>query len=276
MQNGKVPGPDGFNVDFFKACWDIVKLDILNVVEDSRVNKTILKALNTSFIALIPRQDSDQTADKYRPIALCNVVYKIISKVVANRLKPLLPKLVSEEQSGYVEGRQILDNIIQAHEVVHSLKRKKQAGVIMQQNIVKAYDKFNWGYIKKILTAFGFDHNWIRWVMALVTTSSFSILVNSSPSDIFFPSRGLRQGDPLSPFLFILMMEGLGRAIKQAKNLGKIKGLQVSEKGQTLTHQQFVDDTMLQGIPTVKEAVAYKPIFNAFAQASGMEVNLTK
>jgi len=104
MQNGKAPGPDGFNVDFFKACWDIVKLDILNLVEDSRVNKTILKAINTSFISLIPKQDSTQTADKYRPIALCNVVYKIISKVVANRLKPLLPKLVSEQQSGYVEG----------------------------------------------------------------------------------------------------------------------------------------------------------------------------
>jgi len=121
MQNGKAPGPDGFNVDFFKACWNIAKQDILNVVEDSRKNNTILKALNTSFIALIPKQEATQTPDKFRPIALCNVVYKIISKVVANRLKPLLPSLLSIEQSGYVEGRQILNNIIQAHEVVHSL-----------------------------------------------------------------------------------------------------------------------------------------------------------
>jgi len=81
-------------------------------VEDSRRGKTILKALNTTFISLIPKQDVAQTPDRFRPIALCNVVYKIISKVVANRLKPLLPTLVSVEQSGYVEGRQILDNII--------------------------------------------------------------------------------------------------------------------------------------------------------------------
>eukprot|EP00253_Pinus_taeda_P007867 PITA_07867 len=105
MQNGKAPSPDGFNVDFFKSCWNIVKLDILNIVEDSRLNKNILKVLNTSFISLIPKQDNAQTLDRLRPIALCNVAYMIISKFVANRLKPLLPTLVYVEQPGYVEGR---------------------------------------------------------------------------------------------------------------------------------------------------------------------------
>eukprot|EP00253_Pinus_taeda_P008198 PITA_08198 len=168
-----------------------VSEDILNVVEDSRMNRTILKVLNTSFISLIPKQDNAQTLDRFRPIAICNVVYKIISKVVANRLKPLLPTLVSVEQSGYVEGRQILNNIIQAHEVVHSLTSNSKAGMIMQLDLAKAYDKLNWTYIKKVLIAFGFDHNCVRWVMALVTSSSFSILVNGSPSETFIPSRGL-------------------------------------------------------------------------------------
>lgn len=130
-----------------------------------------------------------------------------------------------------MEGKQILDNIIQAHEVVHSLTSKKKAGMIMQLDIAKAYDKINWTYIKKVLATFGFDHSWIRWVMALVTSTSFSILVNGSPSYIFLPSRGLRQGDPLSPFLFILMMEGLGWSIKHAKEKGKIQGLQISKNG---------------------------------------------
>ena len=88
MKNGKAPDLDGFNVEFFKSCWSIVKEDIIRVVEDSRLNRTILKALNTSFIALIPKQDNAQTQEKYRPISLCNFIYKIISKVVANRLKP--------------------------------------------------------------------------------------------------------------------------------------------------------------------------------------------
>eukprot|EP00253_Pinus_taeda_P025801 PITA_25801 len=161
MQNGKAPGPDGFNVNFFKACWNIVKQDILQVVEDSRRRRTILKALNSSFIALIPIQEQTLTPDRFRPIALCNVVYKIISKVVANRLKPLLPSLVSGEQVGYVEGRKILNNIIQAHEVVNSLTSKRKARMIMPLDIGKAYDKMNWNYIRQVLIDFGFDHNWV-------------------------------------------------------------------------------------------------------------------
>jgi len=112
--------------------------------------------------------------------------------------------------------------------------------------------------------------------MALVTSSSFSILVNGSPYKTFTPSRGLRQGDPFSPFLFILVMEKLYRSIKHTKEVGNIKGLLLLEIGQALTYQQFVDDTMLQGIPTVKEALAYKHILFDFARATGMEANLSK
>ena len=180
------------------------------------------------------------TPDGFRPIALCNVVYKIISKVIANRLKPLLSALISEEQTGYVEGRQILDNIIQAHEVVHSLKSNKQAGVIIQLDLAKAYDKLSWSYIRAVLRAFGFDQNWIRWVMALVIMTSLSILLNNAPSRLFTPSRGLRQGDPLSPFIFVLMMEGLGRAIKMANAEGRIQGLKLTLDGVANTHKKFV------------------------------------
>jgi hypothetical protein len=100
--------------------------------------------------------------------------------------------------------------------------------------------------------------------------------VNGSPSKILIPSRGLTEGDPLSPFLFILIMEGLGESIKHAKAMGKIKGLQLTENGEALTYERFVDDTMLQGIPTVREATAYKQILNDFARATGMEVNFSK
>lgn len=190
---------DGFNVDFFKACWKTIKQDILDVLEDSRRSKIVLKALNASFIALIPKQEKAMTSDRFKPIALCNVVYKIISKVIANRLKPLLLALDLEEQTRFVEGRQILNNIIQAHKIVHSLKSNKQVGMIMLLDLAKDFDKLSWSYIRVVLRAYGFDHNRIKWVMALVSTVSFSILLNDSPSRTFMPSRGLRQGDPLSP-----------------------------------------------------------------------------
>ena len=174
-----------------------------------------------------------------------------------------------------MEGRKILNNIIHAHEVVNSLKTNKQVGMIIHLDIAKAYDKLRWPYIKEILKAYGFDYNWIKWVMALVTTASCSILLNGSPSRTFNPSRGLREGDPLSPFLLILMMEGLGRMINIAKEEGRIKGLKLTQNGDTLTHKQFVDDTMLWGTPTVKEAKAFKQILQDFAKAAGIEVSLT-
>lgn len=143
MKNGKALGLDGFNIEFFKACWETVKHDIVEVVEDSRRSKKVLKALNASFIAMIPKQENAMTPNGFRRITLCNVMYKIISKVIANRIKPLLPSLISEEQIGYVEGRQIFNNIIQAHEVAHSLKRNKQVGMIIQLDLAKAYDKLS-------------------------------------------------------------------------------------------------------------------------------------
>lgn len=132
------------------------------------------------------------TLDKFRPIALCNVIYKIISKVIANRLKPILPGIISEEQSGYVEGRQILDNILLAQEMIHTLHSRKEAGMLLQLDLSKAYDKVSWSYLKAILEAFGFCRQWINWILALIKSSSLSILVNGAPSEPFYPSRGIR------------------------------------------------------------------------------------
>jgi len=115
-------------------------------------------------------------------------------KVIANRLKPLLPLLISSEQSSYVEGRQILDGIILTHEVIHSLKHHKQAGMILKLDLSKAFDKLSWTYMKKMLNAYGFSPMWVRWIMSLISSTFFSILVNRIPSKPFSPSRGIQQG----------------------------------------------------------------------------------
>jgi len=173
----------------------------------------ILPSLNSTFLALIPKGDESNTPDKYRPIALCNVIYKLISKVFASRLKPLLPLLISPEQTGYVEGRQIMDGIILSNEVIHSLKLLKNLGMILKLDLSKAFDKLSWNYIHQMLLAFDFNPTWTRWIMNPISSPNFSILLNGSPSKPFHPSCGIRQGDPLSHFLFVLMAEGLSRLL---------------------------------------------------------------
>jgi hypothetical protein len=162
MPNGKALGPDGFTVEFFKACWEVVKNEIYGVVEDSRHSASILKVLNATMITLIPKENEASTPNRYRPMELCNVVYNIISKVIANRLKPLIPSLISQEQAGFVEGRKILDNIIHAHELIHMLKPHRRGGMIIQLDLEKSYDKINWHYIVKTLEDFGFAQHWIN------------------------------------------------------------------------------------------------------------------
>jgi hypothetical protein len=159
MPNGKAPGPDKFTVEFFKDCLEVVKQDVYRVVEDSRQSTSILKALNATMITLIPKENEARTPDCYIPIALCNVVYKIISKVIANRLKPLLPTLISQEHVGFVEGRQIMENIIHSHELIHTLEIQRRGGMIIQLDLAKSYEKISWHYMVKNLEAFGFTQH---------------------------------------------------------------------------------------------------------------------
>eukprot|EP00253_Pinus_taeda_P012787 PITA_12787 len=148
--------------------------------------------------------------------------------------------------------------------------------MLMQLDLSKAYDKVSWTYLEAILEAFGFSKQWIKWILALIKSLRYSILVNGTPSTPFSPSRGIRQGDPLSPLLFVILMEGLSRLIAKRKEDGQIKGLQPIRSCPATTHQQFVDDTMLHGTATLKEATAFRDILHLFSRALGMEINFSK
>eukprot|EP00253_Pinus_taeda_P036581 PITA_36581 len=276
MKKGTAPGPNGFTVDFYQAGWHFLGKEILDLVEESRINQKVWPALNSTFFALIPKGDNLEEANGFRPIALCNVIYKMITSLIAKRLKPLLDKLISAEQTGFVEGRQILNGLVVTQEVIHSLKVKKQKGMMIKLDLSKAYDRLNWKYLETVLERFGFHQRWIAWIHNLISSPHFSVLVNGSPSKTFNASRGIRQGDPLSPFLFILAAEGLGRFIKQERTANRIKGLQIWGNNLPLTHQQFVDDIMLFGEPTVREVRQLRRILDLFAEASGLEINKDK
>jgi hypothetical protein len=192
----------------------VVGDDLLDLVEDSRIRGKIQKSLNLTFLALIPKENSPRTIGDYRPIALCNLCYKLISKVIANRIKPIISRDFSSEQLGFLKGRQILDVIGTTHKCIHSIKTKKQKSLLLKLDLKKAYDCVSWDFLRLILVQNSFSVYSISWIMSCVTSASFMVLINGETSDFFNSEHGLQQGCPLLPLLFILIMESLRMLLK--------------------------------------------------------------
>jgi len=172
FQRDKSPGPDGWPIEFYSGFYDLISSDLLQVVEESRKAGIIHNPLNTTFLALIPKVDKPKYFDDYRPISLCNCVYKIISKIISKRIKRILSKNVSGEQFGFLEGRQIHEAIGVAQEGLHNMKTLKIEGVVVKIDLSKAYDRVNWLYIRMLMTHLGFGVDFVRWTMSCVFCNS--------------------------------------------------------------------------------------------------------
>jgi len=275
FQKDKSPGPDGWSIEFFLDLFEVLGNDLRLVVEDTRISGRIPASFNSTFIALIPKSDNALSLKDFRPISLCNCIYKIIAKIIARRLKSILSGNISDEQFGFLEGRQIHEAIGVAQEGLHSLKTKNLRGAVLKIDLAKAYDKVSWLYLRLLLTHLGFGIDFIRWVMSCITTVSFSVLINGAASPFFHAERGLRQGCPLSPLLFLLVAEGLSRAILEAKALGRFKGIQVAPN-LYITHLLFVDDVLIFCSGTRGESKILRDMLDLFSKATGMDINVGK
>lgn len=206
-------------------------------------NGTFDPSLNLTYLVLIPKKPSAVLVSDFRPISLCNVLYKIIAKTIANRLKLVLDKIISPFQSAFVPGRLISDNILVAYEALHSMssrmKGKKDYKLSSLIYMSKAYDRVEWSFLEAMMLRLGFADQWVQLIMRCVSSVSYAVLLNGSPLDVFSPSRGLRQGDPLSPYLFLLCAEGLSSLLSKACHEGLISGAPISARGVHLSHLLF-------------------------------------
>lgn len=275
----KAPGPDGFIAAFYQKNWNVVGREVSKVVLSFLHSGVMLKEINQTYITLIPKTRNPVSVNDFRPISLCNVLYKIIARVLVNRLRGVLGGLISNFQNAFVPGRQISDNILLAHELIECIKRKrkgKKAMFALKLDMSKAYDRVNWDFLVKVLDRMGFSPKWVNLIYQCISTVSFAVLVNGGRSETFWPKCGLRQGDPLSPYLFILVSQVLSSALSFINSNQICRGVAVGRGSPRVSHLFFADDSFFFMDLDTSHVVYFKWLLDEYCRLAGQKVNFNK
>jgi hypothetical protein len=224
MRSNATPGPDGLNIAFYKASWNWSKQDVHRLVSEFYTNASLPADLNQTFITLIPKKPNPVTPQDFRTIGLCNVIYKIVAKSLADKVQPHLPTYISQTQSAFISGRHISSNVILTQDIIHSftLKSWSSQTFLLKIDLAKAFDRLEWSFITGTHTRLGFTDHFTNLIFTCIFTSSLSILVNQEPTTYFYPQRGLRQGCPLSPYLFVIAINELSLRLQEQLHISNL------------------------------------------------------
>ncbi|GJU20617.1 RNA-directed DNA polymerase, eukaryota, reverse transcriptase zinc-binding domain protein [Tanacetum coccineum] len=271
----KSPGPDGYTFGFYRRYWTFLEDDVVEAVLYFFNHGQFLKSSNSSFITLIPNTQEAKMMKDFRPITLIGSLYKIIAKILANRLVVVLEDLVFDVQSAFVAKRQILDGLFILNELFKWCKMKKKHTMIFKVDFEKAYDSVRWDYFDDVLKMFGFGEKWCGWIQNCLLSSKGSVIVNGSPTKEFQFHRGLKQGDPLSPILFLLIMKSLHISMQRVVDAGLFRGIQVGSSLQ-VSHLFYADDAVFMGHWSEANIDTILRVLDCFYHASGLRINMLK
>ncbi|XP_074265385.1 uncharacterized protein LOC141587816 [Silene latifolia] len=276
IYRNKSPGMDGYTSGSFVDTWETTGQDFCDVVLEFFATSKMPRAANSTLVALIPKNQSPHSVTEFRPISCCTVYYKTVSKILANIMRGVLGGIIGLEQAAFIEGRELFDNSMLAHELAFKYHRSYiTPRCILKVDIQKAFDSVNWSFIANCMVHFGFPAKFTQWILVCVTSSHFSISFNGSTEGFFPGKRGLRQGDPLSPYLFTMCMEVLSRLLRQ---LPSHSGFSYHPKCVKikLTHLMFADDLLVFTRGDLPSIQAVDHCLNKVAALSGLRVNPMK
>jgi hypothetical protein len=251
-------------------------MDLMALVRSFERGDLEISRLSYALITLIPKEEGAKSLKKFRPISLINCSFKIFAKALNNRLVPICDRLLSGNQTAFEKGRFILESLVSVHEIKHDTTRNNHKGLVLKLDYEKAYDQVSWHFLEEMMSTRGFGNRWRKWVMALVKNGSIAIRINDSNSGYFRPGKGLRQGDPLSPLLFNLVVDVFTRILIKAAKRVHITSLLNSLYPEGIISLQYADDTLLFLDHNYQAACHLKWLMVYFEHLYEMQINYHK
>ncbi|WZZ77741.1 hypothetical protein YC2023_098313 [Brassica napus] len=276
LPDDKVSGPDGYTKEFYVAAWPIIGRDFIVAVQSFFIYGFLPTGVNATILSLIPKTESAGTLKEYRPIACCNFLYKVISKILASRLKSILPEAIEANQCAFIKDRLLLENVLLATELVNGYHNRKNSDrCTIKFDISKAFDTVRWSFITDVLRAMGIPDLFVHWINVCISTAAFSVSVNGSLEGFFTSARGIRQGCSLSPYLYVIINNVLSKMLNQEAGTGLFE-YHPQCQGVGLTHLSFADDILVFTKGTADSVKGVMLTMEKFAAMSGLHINSSK